>query len=150
MDAKKLGGMSAAGLAATAAAAVLPGGVIFLAPAVGAIVAALEKSQSDLQDAEKKGVDSLEDEARKQRINMELQSHQAKVAQELAIAQRISSSETVEIEEFYDVSDEGNLGAKIEDSSFALGAAGKGKKVTKRVIKFSGSSLTQVVPMEKS
>ncbi len=81
---------------------------------------------------------------------MELQSHQAKVAQELAIAQRISTSEIVEIEEFYDVSGEGNLGAKVDESAFSLGAAGKGKKVTKRVIKFSGGSLAQVVPVEKA
>ena len=126
-----------AGAAAMAATAMVPGAVL-LAPAIGAIVAALAASQDELKDAEKKGVVSLEEEAKKQRIVMELQSHQARVAQELAIAHRISHSDTVEIEEFYDTSGKGALGAKADESSVTLGASGEGRRVTKRVIKFSG------------
>jgi len=106
--------------------------------AIAGIVAALGKSQEDLKEAENKGITSLEDEAKKQRINMEFQAHQARVAQELAISQRIYFSESVEIEEFYDGQGKGSLGVKGDESGITLGASGEGRRVTKRVIKFAG------------
>lgn len=134
MDAKKSAVVSAGVMAAAAAAVtILP-----VVPALGAIVAALAKSQEELKEAEKKGVVSLEEEARKQRVVMEFQSHQARVSQELAIAQRISLSNTVEIEEFYDTSGKGALGIKADEAGLTVGASGEGRRVTKRVIKFTG------------
>ena len=106
--------------------------------AIAGIVTAMNKSQEDLKEAENKGINSLEDEAKKQRINMEFQSHQARVAQELAISQRIYFSDTVEIEEFYEGQGKGSLGLKGDESGITLGASGEGRRVTKRVIKFAG------------
>jgi ribosomal protein L3 len=150
MDATKSAGVSAGAIAvATAAAAILPAGTL-LVPALGAIVAALAKSQEDLKDAERKGVAPLEEEAKKQRVVMEFQSHQARVSQELAIAQRISLSNTVEIEEFYDTSGKGTLGIKADEAGITAGASGEGRRVTKRVIKFSGWGGSEIPQAEKA
>ena len=105
---------------------------------VKAIYSALSDSQSEVKAAESEGLASLEEEAKKQRIVMEFQAHQARVAQELAIAERIASSHEVEIEEFYDGSGKGSLGLKTEGESITLGASGEGRRVTKRVIRFTG------------
>ncbi|MWV13477.1 hypothetical protein F3I62_15340 [Pseudomonas sp. R-28-1W-6] len=134
MDIKK-----AAGIAGSAAATMfIPGG--FLVGPVAAIAAALAASQDDIKEAENKSLESLEAEARKQQIVMDFQAHQARVAQEISIAQRIASSEEVEIEEYYDTSGKANAGLKAEKESLTLGLAGEGRKVTKRVIKFKGWS----------
>lgn len=105
---------------------------------VKAIYSALSESQDELKAAESEGLPSLEKEARKQQIVMEFQAHQARVAQELAIANRIAVSHEVEIEEFYDASGKGHAGVKAESESISLGASGEGRRVTKRVIRFVG------------
>jgi hypothetical protein len=105
---------------------------------VRAIYSALSDSQDDVKAAESKGLASLEDEARKQQIVMEFQAHQARVSQELAIAERISASREVEIEEYYDISGKGHAGAKAEKESISLGVGGEGRRVTKRIIRFTG------------
>ena len=107
---------------------------------VGPIVAALYSSQSDIKQAEKGSLEKLKEEAKKQHILMEFQAQQAKVAQEIAIAHRIGVSTEVEIEEFYDTSGKGNLGVKVDPTSFDVGLGGEGRRVTKRVIKFKGWS----------
>lgn len=134
------GGTAAAAAAVIGtASAFTPFGVFGAAGlAIAGIVAALNKSQEDLKEAENKGIPSLEDESKKQRINMEFQAHQARVSQELAIAQRIYFSDTVEIEEFYDGQGKGALGVKGDESGITLGASGEGRRVTKRIIKFAG------------
>ena len=131
MDMKKTAGMAGA-----AAATFLPGG--FLIGPIVAIAAALSESQDQIKQAEGKDIESLETVARKQQIVMEYQSHNARVAQEVSIAQRIACSEEVEIEEYYDTSGKGNAGLKAEKDVIALGFSGEGRKVTKRVIKFKG------------
>lgn len=65
---------------------------------------------------------------------------QAKVAQEVAIARRIEMAEEVEIEEFYDTSGEGNVGASTDGESVSLGLQGKGKHVVRRVYRFKGTA----------
>lgn len=143
-------GSAAAAVAATAAA-FTPIGMIGAAGfAIAGIVAALNKSQDDLKEAENGGIASLEGEAKKQRINMEFQAHQARVAQELAIAQRIYFSETVEIEEFYDGQGKGSLGVKGDESGITFGAAGEGRRVTKRIIKFAGWGQSSTMPEEEA
>lgn len=125
-----------AGIAGSAATAFIPGG--FLLGPIVAIAAALATSQDEIKEAEGKSLESLETAARKQQVVMDFQAHQARVAQEVSIAQRIASSEEVEIEEYYDLSGKGNAGLKAEEKSIALGASGEGRRVTKRVIKFKG------------
>ncbi|MCR3972411.1 hypothetical protein ACTG2W_01510 [Aeromonas sp. 96A] len=105
---------------------------------VKAIYSALSDSQDEVKSAESKGLDTLTEEANKQRIVMEFQAHQARVAQELAIAERIASSHEVQIEEFYDGSGKGSLGLKTEGESISLGASGEGRRVTRRIIRFTG------------
>lgn len=113
---------------------------LFVPGYMRSIYSALSKSQEDLKVAESKGVEDLEQEARKQQIVMEFQAHQARVGQELAIAERISTSEEVEIEEYYDVSGKGHAGVKAERESISLGVAGEGRRVTKQIIRFNGWS----------
>lgn len=105
---------------------------------VKSIYTALSDSQDEVKSAESAGLASLTEEANKQRIVMEFQAHQARVAQELAIAERIASSHEVQIEEFYDGSGKGNLGLNADGQSISLGASGEGRRVTKRIIRFTG------------
>lgn len=102
------------------------------------IYSALSDSQIDVKAAESKGMPTLEEEAKKQQVLMEFQAHQARVAQELAIAERISVSSEVEIEEYYDTSGNGHLGVKAEENSLSFGVTGEGRKVIKRIIRFTG------------
>lgn len=134
MDVKK-----AAVVTAGVASVFVPGLGIF-GPAT-AILAAMGNSQSDIKEAEKGSLEKLKEEAKKQHILMEFQAQQAKVAQEVAIAHRIGVSTEVEIEEFYDTSGKGNLGVKVDPTSFDVGLGGEGRRVTKRVIKFKGWSV---------
>lgn len=111
----------------------------FFAPSyLRAAYKALSKSRDDVDAAESKGVASLEKEARKQQIVMDLQAHEARVSQELAIAERIANSTEVQIEEFYDISGKGHAGAKADEESISLGIGAEGRRVTKRVIRFTG------------
>lgn len=102
---------------------------------------ALSESQGDIKDAESKGVEELELEVAKQKILMEFQTHQARVSQEIAIAERISTSHEVEITEYYDVSGKGQAGITAQESGITAGIGGEGRKITHRTIKFSGLSL---------
>lgn len=97
-----------------------------------------------------KSLEELQVSARKQELQMQMAEAQAKVAQELAIAKRIELAEQVEIEEFYDASGEGNLGLKADAKSVALGASGAGRKVTKRIYKFSGVNLSLAEKAEQA
>jgi len=99
---------------------------------------ALSSSQDDVKAAEAQGLANLEEEAKKQNIVMEFQAHQARVAQEIAIAERIAASNEVVIEEYYDVFGKGNAGVKADSEAISLGVSGEGRRVTKRVIRFSG------------
>lgn len=64
---------------------------------------------------------------------------QAKAQQEQAIALRIACAEEVQIEEFYDVSGSGQLGVSMKDEGVTAGLTGDGRRVTKRIIKFTGN-----------
>lgn len=102
----------------------------------------MSDAQEDIKAAEAKGVPELEQEIAKQKILMEFQSHQARVSQEVAISERISTSNEVEITEYYDTSGKGHVGINANETSFTAGAGGEGRKVTHRVIKFSGFNTT--------
>lgn len=89
-----------------------------------------------------KSADSTPSEMQEAAMRAEIQASvlltQAKVEQELAISRRIDSAEEVEIEEYYDISGKGNLGVNIEGETIDLGLSAKGRKVTKRIIRFKG------------
>ncbi|MFS0575339.1 hypothetical protein AB1K83_06890 [Sporosarcina sp. 179-K 3D1 HS] len=80
----------------------------------------------------------LEEEAARQELANRISESQAKVAQELAIARRIESADEVEIEEYYDLSGDGNIGLNANESSASLGINGAGRKITKRIYRFKG------------
>lgn len=83
-------------------------------------------------------VSELQEEARKQEIYNQMSESQARIAQELAIAQRINTAEEVEIEEYYEGEGKGGIGVQATQSNLNIGATGQGRKVTKRVYKFKG------------
>jgi len=108
---------------------------------LAAIALALTHSQDEVKAAESKGLASLEEEARKQHVLMEFQSHQARVAQEMAIANRINCSREVEIEEFYDDSSAlgGEAGVKLSQTpTIKIGAKHVQHGVVKRIYRFKG------------
>lgn len=140
MDAKKI----AVTAGRTVALAAIPGGGILFS-VVALISDALAESQNNIKDAEGESIDLLEKEARKQKIIMDFQAHQARVAQEVSIAQRISSSAEVEIEEYYDTSGKGMAGLKADEASITLGLSGEGRKITKRIIKFKGGNSSSIM-----
>lgn len=116
---------------------------LFVPGYVKVIRSAMSDAQGDMKSAEAKGIAELELEAAKQKVVMEFQAHQAKVSQEVAIAERITTSSVVEITEYYDVSGKGHVGLSANETSITAGAGGEGKKVTHRVIKFTGFSKSQ-------
>ncbi|WMJ68427.1 hypothetical protein [Stenotrophomonas sp. 24(2023)] len=132
-------------VAEIAGSAIFPGGYII----AKTISSALADSQAELKDAEGKSIESLQAEAAKQKIVMDFQAHQALVAQEVSIAERITSSEEVEIEEYYEGSGKGSAGLKAEESSVTLGLSGEGRKVTKRIIRFKGWRPSGMEPTSK-
>lgn len=82
----------------------------------------------------------LETSAMEAKITAEVLTNQAKVQQEQAIATRILLAEVVEIEEYYDISGKGQAGmnADMASETISIGLSLEGKKISKRVIKFSG------------
>ena len=109
---------------------------------IGRLIAeGVEKGAKSITQASNKGLSELEEEVAKQNLKMEFAQHQARVAQELAIARRIDNAEEVEIEEFYDTSGKGKLGVSVDEKSqtASLGLGAEGRKVTKRVYHFRGA-----------
>jgi len=109
-------------------------------PLLSLAIAGAEAAAGAVSKASEKGTSQLKEEVAKQNLQMQFAQHQARVAQEIAIARRIEGAVEVEIEEFYDTSGKGNLGLEIdgksETASFGLGA--EGRRVTKRIYKFKG------------
>ena len=85
-------------------------------------------------------IEQLHAEADRQEITMKMAEGQARVAQEVAIARRIETAEEVEIEEFYDYSGEGYAGLKTDGATLGLGVGASGKRVSRRVYRFKGST----------
>ena len=71
---------------------------------------------------------------------MRMAERQAKVAQELAIADRIREAEEVAIEEYYDNSLDINAKVGVSESGVNFGAGGKKGVVSKRIYRFSRKS----------
>lgn len=104
------------------------------------LIEKVESSSNSASEAAKKNLESLNQEAMRQKIEMDLALQHSRVAQELAIAQRIENAKTVEIEEFYDISGKGQGGLAVDANSLtaSLGASGERSKVSKRVYRFTG------------
>jgi len=115
--------------------------MITATPMIGPVARILLESARDAETASETGeITKLQEEARRQEISLQMARMQAQVAQELAIAHRIENAEEVEIEEYY----EGQAGAGFSGSTDGLSAnfslGGQGRKITKRVYRFTGKS----------
>ncbi|KAB1086281.1 hypothetical protein F4V91_07430 [Neorhizobium galegae] len=86
----------------------------------------------------------MRQEIAKQELRLGFDMQQARIAQELAIAHRITNAETVEIEEFYDKSGSGQAGLGVNEAGLNLGLRGDGKSVVKRIYKFTGHSVPTI------
>jgi hypothetical protein len=93
---------------------------------------------SSLKVSESKDMSVIDSEAQKQALELQMAHAQAKVAQELAIAQRIENADEVVIEEYYAGEAKGNVGATGDEKGITVGASAEGRKVTKRVYRFIG------------
>ena len=114
-------------------------GLFAISPVGFLISEALTASIGKSKDLSNNGtIAELEEEAIKQELSNRISESQAKVAQELAIASRIESADEVEIEEYYDISGDGNIGLSAGESGVKLGTGGSGRKVTKRIYRFKG------------
>ena len=112
----------------------------FVPSYVKVIRSAMSDAQSGIKTAESKGIAELELEAAKQKVIMDFQAYQARVSQEVAIAERISTSVEVQITEYYDASGKGHAGLSTGEASISVGVGAEGRKVTHRIIRFTGFS----------
>lgn len=115
---------------------------IFGGPLVGLIIDGVETASKSIDVASDEGLPSLREEAAKQRIKMDFSQHQARVAQELAIAKRIENAAEVEIEEYYDDSGKGTAGLTVnaESQTGGFGFSDENRRVSKRVYRFKGAA----------
>lgn len=88
--------------------------------------------------SERRNIAELENEEQLQEVQHRISEYQARVAQELAIAQRIENAEEVEIEEIYDNFGTGGIGVQSTDGGLNVGIHGNGRKVVKRIYRFKG------------
>lgn len=102
------------------------------------ITEAIKRAQGQVDAAADKGMDELQAEIAKQEIRLQFELKQAKIAQELAISQRIADADTVEIEEFYDLSGKIKAGVNVDEKTVNVGLSGEGNRVTKRIYTFKG------------
>jgi len=88
--------------------------------------------------SETQNIEKISDEANKQALELQMAHAQAKVAQEIAIAQRIENATEVVIEEYY--ADEKMADASITANESGLGINGSAaaRNITKRVYRFVG------------
>jgi hypothetical protein len=85
-----------------------------------------------------RALEELKIDAAKKEVLTATAEREAKVAQELAIAERITTALEVTIEEFYEYKGEGAIGTQIDGTKLNIGASGSGQRVSRRIYKFSG------------
>jgi RNA 3'-terminal phosphate cyclase len=115
-----------------------------LTPIIAVLVKAVAVTVAGTQAVAQNGaINELRGEAERQELTMHMAERQAKVAQELALANRIDTAEEVEMEEFYDLSGSGQAGVSADGEGFKGGIGGKGQKVTKRIFRFKGGAVKE-------
>lgn len=123
--------------------------MIFESPYVSLAKFLYEAMTNTKKDIERGDVVELKKEEAMQEISMRMAERQAKVAQELAIAERIRDAEEVSIEEYYDNAIEGQAGLGVSSDGVNLGVGGRTGAVSKRIFRFQGNG-GKVVEVEKS
>ena len=79
-------------------------------------------------------------ELNRKKAEAKILEYEAKIAQELAIAERIKNAVNVEIEEYYETSSDGKAGFSVTEDKGSLDFSGSDTKITKRVYKFIGNT----------
>lgn len=87
-----------------------------------------------------KTIKQLEEQAIRQNLQQAMLEAKAKTMQEIAIANRIETATTVEIEEYYDLSGKASAGIGTNGENVQAGVAAAGRKVSKRIYRFTGWS----------
>lgn len=95
-------------------------------------------------------LEELKVDAAKKEVLSATAEREARVAQEIAIAQRITSALEVNIEEFYEYKGEGAAGFSSDASKVNLGVSGSGQRVTKRIYTFKGFADSTAEPPPSS
>ncbi len=95
---------------------------------------------SSLKVSQSQDMSVIDSEAQKQALELQMAHAQAKVAQELAIAQRIGNATEVVIEEYYAGEAKGQAGVTADEKGVTVGASAEGRQVTKRVYRFVGGN----------
>lgn len=114
-------------------------------PMVSILIGLVKKAAGATESAsESTDLSELRKEEARQEFEMRMAERQAKAYQEIAIAERIRLAEEVEIEEYYDLSAEGNAGLTVKEGETGLGLSGKGTRVSKRVYRFIGLNTNSV------
>lgn len=115
------------------------GALVGMSPIAAALLNGSELLTNKAKELKENGtIDQLSEEVKKQDLYYQMMEYQAKLAQELAISQRIATADEVEIEEYYEGEGDGSLGLNAKEGSVSLGASGSGRKVTKRIYRFTG------------
>jgi len=113
-------------------------------PLIGPVAGVLLDSANSTEIAAETGeIAKLTEEAKRQEISLHMAKMQAQVAQELAIAHRIENAEEVEIEEYYEGQGKAGIDASTDGVSANLSLGGEGRKVVKRVYRFTGSKVAK-------
>jgi hypothetical protein len=107
---------------------------------------AIAETKSDVKNGD---MTELRKEEAKQEISMRMAERQAKVAQELAIAERIRDAEEVNIEEYYDNLVEGGASVSASADGFSGSLAGKSARISKRVFIFKGREKLTIDVLER-
>lgn len=97
----------------------------------------VELALNAMRDSEKSD-DPIDKSKNKEEEIINFLSQHTDLLKEIAIIRRIDTAEKVSIEEFYDVSGDGGIGAQATEKSLNIGINGSGHKVTKRVYSFDG------------
>lgn len=103
-------------------------------------MARLLRKVGESEKAESNDLFLLDNEAKFQRLEMQIAHDQAKVAQESAIAKPTKNAHEVIIEEYYEGESKGQLGVTGGGRGLTVGASVEGKRIIKRVYKFIGGS----------
>ncbi|CAM1365348.1 hypothetical protein [Tenacibaculum xiamenense] len=100
----------------------------------------IKKSQ-EISEAivEEGNILKIQVELNRKRAEAEMNELNAKISQELAIAERIKNAVDVEIEEIYENSNQHKLGGGISQNRADIEIGGGNRKVAKRIYKFKGN-----------
>lgn len=109
-------------------------------PIFGPILESLQRAVDGAElAASSRKLPRLLHEAKLQDVSLKLAEMQARVAQELAIAERIQNAEEVEIEESYENEGKGSIGVTADaEVSANLGLSGEHRRVSRRIYRFKG------------